>query len=50
MPTVDSNGTPIYYETKGQGAAIVFAHGAGGNAANTSPRRRPYEKPVSVGP
>lgn len=33
MPTVNSNGTPIYYETKGAGAAIVFAHGAGGNAA-----------------
>ena len=33
MPTVNSSGTPIYYEAKGQGAAIVFAHGAGGNAA-----------------
>ena len=33
MPTVNSNGTEIYYETEGNGPAIVFAHGAGGNAA-----------------
>jgi 3-oxoadipate enol-lactonase len=33
MPTVNSNGTPIYYESQGGGPAIVFAHGAGGNAA-----------------
>ncbi|MGI9327952.1 MAG: alpha/beta fold hydrolase [Pseudomonadales bacterium] len=33
MSTVISGGTPIYYETKGEGTAIVFAHGAGGNAA-----------------
>ncbi len=33
MTTVNSNGTPIYYEATGEGAALVFAHGAGGNAA-----------------
>ena len=33
MTTVNSSGAPIYYESKGEGAAIVFAHGAGGNAA-----------------
>ena len=38
MPTIESNGVPIYYETKGpldadHGETIVFAHGAGGNAA-----------------
>ena len=33
MPYVNSNGTEIYYESAGAGPAIVFAHGAGGNAA-----------------
>ena len=38
MPTIESNGVPIYYEAKGPvdaaaGETIVFAHGAGGNAA-----------------
>jgi 3-oxoadipate enol-lactonase len=33
MPTVNNRGADIYYETKGTGEAIVFAHGAGGNAA-----------------
>jgi 3-oxoadipate enol-lactonase len=33
MPTVNSNGADIYYESQGEGPAIVFAHGAGGNAA-----------------
>ena len=33
MATADSNGTPIYYEAKGEGPTLVFAHGAGGNAA-----------------
>lgn len=33
MATTDSNGHSIYYETQGDGDAIVFAHGAGGNAA-----------------
>jgi pimeloyl-ACP methyl ester carboxylesterase len=28
-----SNGTKIYYEVHGEGPAILFAHGAGGNAA-----------------
>ena len=34
MPTIYSSGTPIYYESKGTGSALVFAHGAGGNAAS----------------
>jgi pimeloyl-ACP methyl ester carboxylesterase len=34
MSTISSDGTPIYYETNGQGPTIVFAHGAGGNAAS----------------
>lgn len=33
MPTVSSNGAEIYYEVAGEGDAILFAHGAGGNAA-----------------
>lgn len=33
MATTVSRDVPVYYESKGQGPAIVFAHGAGGNAA-----------------
>ena len=33
MSYVNSNGTEIYYESTGTGPAILFAHGAGGNAA-----------------
>ena len=33
MPYVNSNGTEIYFESAGAGPAILFAHGAGGNAA-----------------
>ena len=33
MSYVNSNGTEIYYESTGHGPAILFAHGAGGNAA-----------------
>ena len=33
MPTAQSAGTAIYYETSGEGPALLFAHGAGGNAA-----------------
>ncbi len=32
MPYVTSAGTDIYYESQGSGDAILFAHGAGGNA------------------
>lgn len=31
MPWADVNGIRIYYESHGEGPAIVFAHGAGGN-------------------
>ncbi|MCP4007466.1 MAG: alpha/beta hydrolase [bacterium] len=31
MPIVTSHGVELYYETFGEGPAIVFAHGAGGN-------------------
>ena len=31
MPYADVNGVRIYYESHGEGEAIVFAHGAGGN-------------------
>lgn len=31
MPKVASSSAEIYYETSGEGAAVVFAHGAGGN-------------------
>ncbi len=34
MPTVETAGATIYYEVRGSGPAIVFAHGAGGNAAS----------------
>ena len=33
MPTAQSAGAAIYYETSGEGSALLFAHGAGGNAA-----------------
>ena len=33
MATAQSAGTAIYYETSGEGPALLFAHGAGGNAA-----------------
>ena len=33
MSKVESSGTDIYYEVSGEGPAILFAHGAGGNAA-----------------
>lgn len=32
MPYAESAGARIYYETQGSGDAILFAHGAGGNA------------------
>jgi 3-oxoadipate enol-lactonase len=31
MPWADVNGISMYYESHGQGEAIIFAHGAGGN-------------------
>ena len=34
MATVESNGATIYYEVHGQGEAVVFAHGRGGNGAS----------------
>ena len=34
MPTVKTAGAEIYYETTGSGPAVLFAHGAGGNAAS----------------
>jgi len=33
MPSIRNAGAEIYYETYGEGPALVFAHGAGGNAA-----------------
>ena len=33
MPIINRDKTEIYYESKGGGPALVFAHGAGGNAA-----------------
>lgn len=32
MPHVEREGARIHYEVHGEGAAVVFAHGAGGNA------------------
>lgn len=34
MPTVNTNGAEIYYEVHGDGPAVAFAHGRGGNAAS----------------
>lgn len=34
MPTVDTEGASLYYETHGAGPAVVFAHGRGGNCAS----------------
>jgi pimeloyl-ACP methyl ester carboxylesterase len=33
MPYADSDGTSIYYERHGEGPAILFVHGSGGNHA-----------------
>lgn len=33
MPTIQIADTELYYESKGNGPCILFAHGAGGNAA-----------------
>jgi pimeloyl-ACP methyl ester carboxylesterase len=33
MPIVNNEGTPIYYETHGEGSPIVFVHGSGGHHA-----------------
>ena len=32
MPIVKSKDAEIYYESHGEGPAVVFAHGRGGNA------------------
>jgi pimeloyl-ACP methyl ester carboxylesterase len=32
MSSVESHGVALYYEASGQGPALVFAHGAGGNS------------------
>lgn len=34
MPSVRTRNAEIYYETHGEGRPVVFAHGAGGNAAS----------------
>ena len=34
MATVQSGGAKLYYEVHGEGPAVVFAHGRGGNAAS----------------
>ena len=34
MSTVQSHDAEIHYERYGDGPALVFAHGAGGNAAS----------------
>lgn len=34
MPTAQVNGCDLYYEVHGQGPALVFAHGVGGNHAS----------------
>lgn len=31
MPFIEANGANLYYESHGDGPAVVFAHGAGGN-------------------
>lgn len=33
MPIIQSGTSKVYYEAKGEGPALLFAHGAGGNAA-----------------
>jgi hypothetical protein len=33
MPTIETNGVSPCYETHGDGRAVVFAHGRGGNCA-----------------
>jgi pimeloyl-ACP methyl ester carboxylesterase len=34
MPTIKTTNAEIYYEAAGSGPAVLFAHGAGGNAAS----------------
>lgn len=33
MPTIEADRATLYYESHGEGPALVFAHGGGGNAA-----------------
>ncbi len=34
MPTIENEGASLYYESHGEGPAVVFAHGRGGNCAS----------------
>jgi 3-oxoadipate enol-lactonase len=34
MPSIETNGATLYYEVHGEGPAVVFAHGRGGNCAS----------------
>ena len=34
MATVNINGLDLYYDIKGEGPTLVFAHGIGGNHSN----------------
>ncbi len=34
MSTIETNGASLYYEVQGEGPAVVFAHGRGGNCAS----------------
>lgn len=34
MASIDTNGAMLYYEVHGEGPAVVFAHGRGGNCAS----------------
>lgn len=43
MPTVETQGASIYYEAAGEGPAIVFAHGAGGNRLSWWQQAKAFE-------
>ncbi len=35
MPTLESNGTTLFYEVTGEGSPIIFTHGASWNHLQT---------------
>ena len=48
MATINSGGAAIYYEVHGEGPAVVFAHGRGGNATSWWQQVASFSRQFSV--
>lgn len=48
MPSIETNGARIYYEIAGEGPAVVFAHGAGGNRISWWQQAKAFEENYRV--